>query len=216
MLKKVISTGYAIMMVLVLGLVAAGMHTLLKYLIKDAKAEKRILLIASICLLVFQAYCVWNYYFSTDWDVLTLIKASEAAAHGESLEEFREYLSTYPNNLFLVWLYKELICFFEYIRIDYRIGILWLQCILSWGTGLLLFDTAKQITENRFVAWSAWGIYLLLVGMSPWVSIPYSDSAGLIFPITILWLYVKWKGMKAKENGGTVQLSVCWLELDIA
>ena len=39
------------------------------------------------------------------------MKASEAVAHGESLEEFQEYLPMYPNNLFLVWLYKELICF---------------------------------------------------------------------------------------------------------
>ena len=39
------------------------------------------------------------------------MKVSEAVAHGESLEEFQKYLSMYPNNLFLVWLYKELICF---------------------------------------------------------------------------------------------------------
>lgn len=39
------------------------------------------------------------------------MKVSEEVAHGESLEEFQEYLPMYPNNLFLVWLYKELICF---------------------------------------------------------------------------------------------------------
>lgn len=32
---------------------------------------------------------------------------------------------------------------------------------------------------------------MILVGMSPWVSIPYSDSIGLIFPIFILWLYIR-------------------------
>ena len=31
-------------------------------------------------------------------------------------------------------------------------------------------------------------LYVLLVGLSPWVSIPYSDSMGLLFPCLIAWL----------------------------
>lgn len=102
---------------------------------------------------IFQAYCVWNYYFMTGWDVLAIMKAAEAVAHGKNLEDFQYYFSTYPNNLLIVWLYGILIRFFDLVRVDYRIGILFFQCVLSWGTGLFLFDTARQITNSRFAAW---------------------------------------------------------------
>lgn len=134
---------------------------------------------------------MWCYYFSTDWDVEWVMTAAEAVAHGESMEEFEEYFSTYPNNLFLVWLYGAIIRIFQWININYKMGILLFQCILSWITGLLLFDTTKQILKSRSAAWFAWIMYIILIGMSPWVSIPYSDSIGLVFPISILWFWLR-------------------------
>ena len=207
-LEKVVCIGYALMMVLILGVclfgnnidysgktqilfaeplllccgiliiggLAVGLNWLFRHIPKNEKAEERILLFLSILLLIFQAYCVWNYYFMTGWDASVIMKAAEAVAHGKNLEDFQYYFSTYPNNLLIVWLYGILIRFFDLVRVDYRIGILFFQCVLSWGTGLFLFDTARQITNSRFAAWLSWILYLILVGVSPWVSIPYSDS----------------------------------------
>ena len=33
-------------------------------------------------------------------------------------------------------------------------------------------------------------LYTLIVGLSPWVSIPYSDAIGLFFPTMIYYLYI--------------------------
>lgn len=148
-----------------------------------------IIWVISISLMFFQIYCVWNYYFLTDWDVAIIFKASEIAAKGSGLEEFQYYFSRYPNNLLLVYIYGVLIRFFQYININYRMGILACQCVLSWGTGIILYFTVKDVLKNNNIAWFAWIVYLLLIGMSPWVSIPYSDSIGLIIPICIVQLY---------------------------
>ena len=145
----------------------------------------------------------------TSWDASVTMKAAETVAHGKNQEDFQYYFSTYPNNLLIVWLYGALIRFFDWIRMDYRIGILFFQCVLSWGTGLFLFDTARQITNSRFAAWLAWILYLILVGVSPWVSIPYSDSVELILPVAIFWCYVKMEKEKSNKKwlyGGAIGL----------
>lgn len=145
----------------------------------------------------------------TSWDASVTMKAAETVVHGKNLEDFQYYFSTYPNNLLIVWLYGILIRFFDLVRVDYRIGILFFQCVLSWGTGLFLFDTAGQITNSRFAAWLSWILYLILVGVSPWVSIPYSDSTGLIFPVAIFWCYVKMEKEESNKKwlyGGAIGL----------
>lgn len=110
--------------------------------------KEKIFFPISILFLIFQCYCVWCYYFVTDWDVATIISAAEAVARKESLEEFYDYFSIYPNNLFLVWLYSVIIRFFQWINVNYIMGILVFQSVLSWGTGILLYDTIKQILGN--------------------------------------------------------------------
>ncbi len=181
---------------LIIGLLMIGIVVLLDKWILDKffvnyNNKEKIFFPISILFLIFQCYCVWCYYFVTDWDVATIISAAEAVARKESLEEFYDYFSIYPNNLFLVWLYSVIIRFFQWINVNYIMGILVFQSVLSWGTGILLYDTIKQILGNKLTACLGWIIYILLIGISPWVSIPYSDSIGLIFPITILWLWVK-------------------------
>ena len=143
--------------ILFVGVLATGLRWIIGRIPQNEKMEKKLLLFLSVILLIFQVYCVWNYYFATDWDVKAILDASAAVAHGESQSDFLQgYFSTYPNNLFLVWLYGMLIRFFEWTGIDYRIGIPAFQCVLSWGTGLFLFDTARQITDSRYASWLSW------------------------------------------------------------
>ena len=52
-------------------------------------------------------------------------------------------------------------------------------------------------------------LYLILVGASPWVSIPYSDSLGLIFLVAIFWCYVKMEKEESNKKwlyGGAIGL----------
>jgi ABC-2 type transport system permease protein len=73
-------------------------------------------------------------------------------------------------------------------RIDYFAQIAF-QCFLNTLTGFMLFFLIRKVLRDDRAAAAGFMIYVLLIGLSPWVSIPYSDSIALIFPVSVLLLY---------------------------
>lgn len=142
-----------------------------------------------------QLFLVTTYFFKTGWDVQGIISAAESLAIGDASDKAHtEYLSRYPNNILLVFLFSKVLSF------GYAVGLgkgvtyfllLVLQCIISALTGIFTYLSAFCLTGSRVMARCSYVIYLLLIGLSPWVSIPYSDSMGLLFPIFLLWLSMK-------------------------
>ena len=62
------------------------------------------------------------------------------------------------------------------------------QCLISYAAGLLTFVSVREVTGDGRLALTAHGMFLLLIGLSPWVSIPYSDAAGIVLPVLIFRL----------------------------
>ena len=170
-----------------------------------AKHTKSLIWICSLSFFIFQAYLVKCYYFYTDWDVATLVEAAFQAASRGSMEEFNYYFSTYPNNLLMVSVWVQIIRFFGSFTSNPYYGILFVQCFISWGTGLCLFFILRKLVHSEMAALCGWGIYVILAGLSPWVSIPYSDSMALIFPAAILLIY-----LCQKEVSGWKQV-ILWI-----
>lgn len=171
----------------------SGIYLLIKKLIgiNRMKHEKRLLLILGCVYLVVQFFCVWNYYFYTDWDVETLIQNAYAVVdHNEEVLS-GSYFSMYPNNLLIVFLFSVIIRFSRIIGMGEHsyLMILFVQCVISVSVGILLFFVLKKMLKSSVYAWTGWMLYLLIVGISPWVAIPYSDSIGLLFPTLIFFLY---------------------------
>lgn len=151
-----------------------------------------------IALTVFQILCVYRYYFHTGWDVYGIITVSTALAHGEAMPEaLLPYYSYYPNNLFLTSIFVSIIRITNAIFPQTRgtegeyFALLIVQCLLNQATGAMIYCLAKKLCKREKYAWIAYTFYILLIGLSPWVSIPYSDSMALIFPVAILALYMK-------------------------
>ncbi|MCD7955107.1 MAG: hypothetical protein LUG93_04985 [Lachnospiraceae bacterium] len=157
-----------------------------------------------LAVLVFfflQVYVIYNYYFYTGWDVGNiLIPAVQQAAQGGDMSSFSTYFSHNPNNLFLVFLFSVI------RKIDLKIGILDVetglmgliifQCLLCSIASYLTYRCAEILTHSRTISMGVWVLFIGLVGVSPWISIPYSDGTGLVFPVTILYLY-----LQIKKNG---------------
>lgn len=149
-------------------------------------------------LLAFQILSVYNYFFYTGWDVKTVIGTSTSLAHGEKIsKKILNYYSTYPNNLFMTSVFSTIVRIVDYVapqavgtEAEYVV-LLVIQCIINQLTGVLLYCTAKRLCGRERYAWLAYALYIGLIGISPWVSIPYSDSMGLIFPILIFALYLR-------------------------
>lgn len=170
----------------------AGLSCVAELAASRIARANRWMIIISVILLLTQVYALKCYFFSTDWDARTLIFLSHSVAHGEDLSIYKEYFSKYPNNLFLGWIFAMI------YRVAHVIGfhafeyvlVLCVQCALNVLTGFLFAKILKKlVSDNRFVV-LGYAVYVLLIGMSPWVSIPYSDSMGLIFPVWILYIYL--------------------------
>ena len=108
------------------------------------------------------------------------------------------YFSSYPNNRLFLWFLVsiESICHklnlhdFEYLSVVY------LQCIINSFTGFLLTKTVQKLFNKNTLTVISLVLYFLLIGISPWVSIPYTDSIGLLFPTLILYIYISKKQFK--------------------
>lgn len=146
----------------------------------------------SLLLLVIQISAVSQYYFYTDWDVTYLMDLSGRIAHHSSLSGHTAYFSQYPNNLLLAAVYAGVMRLMHTLGLhgSEYLSLLWFQCVLNTLTGLVVFRIIAELLDEQKAFWG-FVIYSLLIGLSPWVSIPYSDSIGLILPSLILLIYVK-------------------------
>ncbi|MGB4590311.1 MAG: hypothetical protein WBI17_13930 [Clostridiaceae bacterium] len=158
----------------------------------DHHADK-VILIASIILLCLQLYISYHTYFATGWDVGSyVIPAAKLIASGSSLESVNSYFSIYPNNITLVWIFSELFKFKSSIPFlatsNDLVIIIALNCLISTLTGILTYKCVKRLTNVRWAVFS-WLLYVLLIGLSPWMVITYSDALSLFFPILIFYIY---------------------------
>lgn len=157
------------------------------------KNERLPLLIFSIGFLILQCVWIYSYYFRTAWDVNHLLSIAEAILEhpGYMIESY--YLSMYPNNRLLVWLFVFVGKTLQTISPNTSLlfTLIELQCVLFWISSILLYQTVVLITKKKATALWAYVVYLLIIGCSPWLSIPYSDSMCLIFPVLTMYLYVR-------------------------
>ncbi|WP_300766249.1 hypothetical protein [uncultured Acetatifactor sp.] len=157
------------------------------------KTKFRLFLIGSFLFSLVQIFAIHNYYFKTDWDVSTIIRAAMDAADHKSMEPYELYFSQYPNNLFILFCYSIIIKMANFIglRSYSYFCILVFQCMLCWLSGYLLFQIVNILERSYRKAVFAYAIWVLLIGISPWISIPYSDTMALVFPLLIFWIYLQ-------------------------
>lgn len=146
-----------------------------------------------LMLLLTQLLLCFHAYFITGWDVRGIVETAYAIAGGEA-DMHHGYLSQYPNNIPLVMLFAAIIRVVRLLLgnpgMDRCVYVLIaFQCVLNTCTGLLMHWTARRMTGSRRLAWCVSAVYMLFVGLSPWLMIPYSDSVALAFPTAILALY---------------------------
>lgn len=160
---------------------------------KDECSCNRLILGLCIIALPLQFYLACNYYFQTGWDVGSLFYGADELLSGNP-STVSSYVSIYPNNILLLLITS--IC----KQIDNAFGIIsptngvlpfiFLNCCISVLTGWLTYKNILHFCNYR---WAVLGFvfYWGLVGISPWVSIPYSDSLALFFPSLLFFLYTR-------------------------
>ncbi len=181
---------------LLIGLVLtfAAMYLLHRYKdrIKIPESNK-LIFIATGIFLVVKIWVSWEILFKTEWDAGWMFSVAKCLNNGE--EQTTPYLSMFPFNLITV----------EYLRLCIKIGtffnpngiepglitVMVLNCVQVAITALLVFDLVKHVLNSTRMAWITWICYIVFIGTSPWVCIPYTDSMTFMIPTLVLWLYMK-------------------------
>jgi hypothetical protein len=177
-----------------------------KGLLKVLNDNDALLKWLSLFLCLLQIYVCYNIYFESGWDVGAILRNARKIVSHDNNGLSNTYFSHYPNNFLLLSFISFLLSINEKFGIlDTETGIMTIitvQCILSSIIGYLLFKVIYYFTKRRALSWFGWIIYLILVGSSSWLTIPYSDSLGIIFPIGILYLLTHiYQGKKMIRNG---------------
>lgn len=170
---------------------------------KPAKTvSRRPIWLLSAGLFVVQIILFYNIYFLTNWDTLYLTNAAKLIASPDYTGMTSSYLSTYPNNLLLTWLYSILFPAGTALGLHWAYFVILIQCALAVLGGLMLFSLASDLTSSA-AAYFVWAVYAIHIGLSPWLGILYSDPITLCVPISILYLYHR------AQNGRRVPLKWC-------
>ncbi len=181
---------YAIWGVVCFALVGVIAYKLGSLLEKNRRSNLIMLLLSGLFFLglVVLAY---HYYFKTGWDAQMVEWAAKAIAIRDWEGVQNRYFSYYPNNVFLTFLFSCVARMGMFVGIDnYYFCIIIFQCAIFAATGYFLYASARLCLNIR-MALAIWGMYIFLVGLSPWVVIPYSDASGVLFPTVLYYLYVK-------------------------
>ncbi|MBO5057645.1 MAG: hypothetical protein J6C64_14995 [Lachnospiraceae bacterium] len=169
----------------------------LRSCISHAFCTDRFMICFSVIFFVFLCFLCSRYYFKTGWDVKYVLDNSELIASGSYSELCHWYFSRYPNNILLTYLFALVIrsCSFLHIS-NYYLVLIYIQCMIYAYIAFLLYRSVCLLLNDRLYALTAYMLYLGLVGLSPWVVIPYSDSIGLFFVLTIFYLYLRFSFTK--------------------
>lgn len=159
--------------------------------------ERRNLGLLSVVLFGVQLIVAWQIYFKTGWDCGKLVQMAQEVAYNYRDIGSDAYFSMYPNNVLLVAVFAAVLRFTKFLgfNADY-FPLVMIGCLLVNMAGFFMADCIRKLTRKNWIALAAWGMYMVLAGLSPWISIPYSDTYSILFPILCVWLYMN----RAEKN----------------
>ena len=153
----------------------------------------------AVLFLPVQIYIFYNAFFLTGWDAGAVREFAVQYISGDIRfsPDAQIYFSRYPNNILLLLISVVI------LRANIAFGIFTgeytlmcctvANCLISSLTCWLVYRSAGLFVKKSR-AFLAYCLCLILVGLSPWNVIFYSDSVGLLFPILSFWLYYRPNG----------------------
>lgn len=171
------------------------------YLLKLEVFKKNIfkfIFMFSLIIFFIQILLIKSYYFTGGQDMTMVLNNSYSLAYNNIIQD-KWYFETYPNNILITFLYSKLFKVISYFGVathSHYILII-ILCFLSFASSLLIYKITCKVLNNYFGVLS-WIYYNLLIGLSGWLSIVYTDTLALSFPLIILYSYLKMKDSNYK------------------
>jgi len=145
------------------------------------------LIVMSTVLFAVQMVLVVNLHTTIGWDVWNMVHYATAAASHNPIESF--YISMYPNNLMLFFILFNIIKFLNFIGFtNYWLWFAVINVIFVDIAIIAAVITFQKIYPSFKRMYLLFIILSLLVGLSPWIIVLYSDTV-LMPVISLLVLF---------------------------
>lgn len=157
--------------------------------------------LCTVLLFFLQLWICYSIFFETGWDPAAVAAEVRNIIENRGIN-WQWYFQAYPNNLTLAqgeyWILRVDHAL-NLFRGDYELmGVAAVNCGLSSMTCMLVYFLARRLFQgDARLPWMLWGLSVLLIGLSPWMVVAYTDSMGLIFPVLCLFLYLHLIHVKA-------------------
>lgn len=151
---------------------------------------KSIILVTSL-VYVIQIFILYHIVFYTGWDCGTIRDLAYSYIYNGTMDP--RYLSINPNNIFMECITIAGLKIFSFLG-NFDAMHFAMICVMDLVMNIsicLVAVIAYKITGNRFLSFIGYFCLVILVALSPWIVIPYTDTASIIFPIGILYIYLE-------------------------
>lgn len=130
------------------------------------------------------------------WDPQLIFKAAINLSKGENVYiGVYDYFARHPNNLGLVAILLPWFKIWTWLNMTYETLSLILNVVfLNTSLWMLYLSARRMFGEIGSKIALIFGV--IFITLSPWVTTFYSDTVGMVFPITILYLYLRFLDSK--------------------
>ena len=143
--------------------------------------------ILSALLLTYEAQVARNCEFYTTWDPNAFVEYLSGDAGAATLD----YFETYGNQFFLLWVFSGVKALCETVGFsNWHLGLTYGAALIACLCTALGAFVVRELTGSWVWGLFGWSVCAVLVGCSPWLLVPYSDSYGVLAPTVVLFAYV--------------------------
>lgn len=147
--------------------------------------------IAAVILFVVELIYSYIIWFETGWDCYRVVTAAKELALNDNKIGDSIYFSQCPNNVFLTGIFAGILKLVKLLGLKVTtFPLIIVSDILVSLTSFFLCDCVRMLTGKKKLVWLSFAVYVLLTGLSPWISIPYSDTYSILFTTLIIWIYL--------------------------
>ncbi len=158
---------------------------------KSPNTTTKILIILSVILFILQIILLLSIYHPLGEDVWVIRHAADCF-----LQNTYDWYSDiyFKQNINNVGFYSVTVFF---LRIGAQLGFHGYSVMTIMGIILVnlavLFTglTLEKMCHNRAITYIAYGTAALLLGLSPWITVVYTDVYSLLWPILSIYVYMK-------------------------
>lgn len=152
-------------------------------ILSNKKYRRIIYIIGGTSLIIWQIVMIINLTTYVGWDpqqtLLSLVARSRMPGW------LYNYLSYYPNNLSLYYLFVLIRNFCNFVHLPFSMLVInYFNMLIMDISFLLLIIAIKVFTNNKVIALLSFIAILCLLGFSPWIIVTYTDTICLL-PVSL-------------------------------